>query len=154
MLTGSGCNTLWVREMRSLLTTFVPFSNCSGRISLSNNVTNHRIGRENRPSPCPQRINRLPSKFQTHWGTSSVKISAMGRPGICLLTKTKSPLSVGRISKAEISTPCLVAKPMAALVGCPSLKAACAGGPLISSSLSACWEGKPVIRTANRRGVP
>jgi len=31
---------------------------------------------------------------------------------------------------------------------------ACAGGPLISSSLSACWEGNPVMRTANRRGVP
>ncbi len=83
-----------------------------------------------------------------------MRISVVERPLILLFTKTKSPLSVGRTCKAETSTPCFLAKPSAALVGLPSLKAAFAGGPFTSSSRSACWGGKPLINTANLRGVP
>ena len=154
MVTVAGCKTRCPIEMRSLLIVSEAFTISIGSTASSNKATNHTIGRENFKSPSPQRINRLPSKLKIHCGIISVRTSARGRPGILWRTKTNSPLSVGRISKASNSTPCFLAKPSAALVGLPSLNAACAGGPLISSTLSGCWVGRPLISTARRRGVP
>ena len=140
--------------MRSLLIVSNPLTRIIGSTASSNKATNQHIGRENLRSPSPQRINRLPSNPKIHWGAISVRISAVGRPRIVCRTKTKSPLSVVRTSKASSSTPCFLANPAAAFVGLPSLNAACAGGPLISSSRFGCWVGKPLISTARRRGVP
>jgi hypothetical protein len=139
--------------MRSLLTVSEPLTKVIGSTVSSNSATIDRIGRGNFKSPSAHRINLLPSNLLIHCGTSSVKISAVIRPGICLSTNTKSPLSVARTSKASISTPCFLAKPSAAFVGLPSLKAELAGGPFTSSSLSNCLTGSPLIRTAKRLGV-
>ena len=143
MATGWGCKTRCPWDMRSLFTVSEPLTNVIGNTASSNNATSQRIGRGNFNSPSPQRINLLPSNLLIHWGISSAKISAVGRPGIFLRIKIKSPLSVGRISKLSISTPCFLANPSAALVGLPSLNAVAAGGPLISSSRSLCWVGSP-----------
>ncbi len=99
-------------------------------------------------------MNRLPSKLLIQLGIDSCKISLVCLPLIFFSIKTKSPLSVGRISRSSRVTSCLRANPSAALVGFPSLKAAFTGGPFITSSRSFCCSGSPEINMASRLGVP
>ena len=64
-----------------------------------------------------------------------------------------SPLGVLIFSSLPTSTPTFLANACAAGVGCPSLYATCADGPVTCSVISGCEAGMPEARTAKRRGV-
>ncbi len=86
-------------------------------------------------------------------GSASARMSRDGRPAVFLRYARYSPRGVSCRSRAATSTPILRAKPSAAPVGWPSLKAAETGGPETSSSASACRSASSAARSTRRRGV-
>ena len=150
-----GC---WLRRSprlrRPLLTTGSQSTKSTGTTSSSNRATSQRTGRLKRLSPAPQRMKRRPCSPQIHSGIRVCNTVVVGWPGSRTWAKTKSPLGVGRTSRASAGTPQRPAKPRAAAVGEPSTKAVAAGGPLRSSRRSSCRVARPPIRTARRLGVP
>ena len=70
------------------------------------------------------------------------------------LGKNILSLGVFLTTSSLISTLCRPAKPMAALVGCPSAKAMLAGGPLTSSKRSACSSSTCVWKGQDAAGSP
>ena len=96
----------------------------------------------------------LKRMLATRSAKRSASTSPVGRPGSTLRATVYSPPSISCTCRSLTATPWLRAKPSAALVGCPSQKAALAGGPLTHCSTSVWCGARFLTNIANRRGVP
>ena len=143
----------WKRWPRVLGPLFNP-NNSRGSVCSPKSNSNHCTGRKNSSRDRPHRIRLETGMAATALAMMLGITSAACAPCCDTWAAIRSAPCSSTISRSSVDTPCLRAKPSAALVHSPaSFFAAESGGPTTCCSVSGAFMATLSTRTAKRRGV-